>query len=325
MNEWELLRLHDEPCQHFDERLIHRTLMQNIPAFMDLLERFYLAWQQKKSIVRMPKKTVFTTNGLRGDFRVMPCVIDDFEGMKIKAVKVIGTNEEERVIQDKIAVGKALIINTTDNHAEGIFDVCALSSFRTAALSVLAFKHLTRADQEIIGMVGIGRIGFYTASILQQWLGRKEVLVYDTDSSRRDVFAGLFAGKMKVTGVGYNGLLQNATTVFYATTSSVPLLSADQAGNLEFISSVGADADNLSELDQSLVKGHIIVSESRQNISFGDLRRWHRAGVLHKESVLELRDMVGRSRPDKPTIFISTGTAVQDALLCRFLFDLLHH
>jgi len=51
MNEQDLLRLHEEPCTYYDERQIHRTLMRNVNAFMDTIERFYFAWQKNNKIV----------------------------------------------------------------------------------------------------------------------------------------------------------------------------------------------------------------------------------------------------------------------------------
>ena len=321
MENQKLLRLHDEPCAFYNERQIHRILMKHTNAFMDILERFYYAWQKNKNIVQQPKKQLFTTPGLKGDWRVMPCLISNFEGKTIKVVKIIGTNEEERIVQDKIAVGKALLINTTDNFVEAIFDVCALSSFRTAAISALAFKHTIDFRDQKVGLIGTGRVGFYTALIFYYWLGIKEISVFDVNKSRISDFKKALSNKIRIKEENLQNLCQNCTAVFLATTSAVPLFKDRHVKKMQFISSVGADANNLSELDQSLLKNRIVMSESRQNVSFGDLRRWHTAGLLKKRDVIELREVIGRPRKkDQPVIFISTGTAVQDALICQFLF-----
>src|SRR5258706_11752363 len=130
-----ILRLKEEPCLYFDEAQIHQAFMEKTPAFMGLLERFYATWHRNKVFTLMPHKQVFATEGLEGDFRVMPCNIQGFEGRLIKAVKVIGTDIEQKVIRDKISVGKALLLHPQDNFVQAVFDVGALTSFRTAAIS----------------------------------------------------------------------------------------------------------------------------------------------------------------------------------------------
>lgn len=322
MNEQDLLRLHEEPCTYYDERQIHRTLMRNVNAFMDTIERFYFAWQKNNKIVDQPKKQVFKNKGLKGDLRVMPCVIDKFEGKIIKMVKIIGTNEEEKQVKDKISVGKALLIDNDDNFVKGIFDVCALSSFRTAAISALAFKHTVETTQHKIGLIGTGRIGFYMAVILSRWLGVRELHVHDVNIKRLRQFKEIFGKKINIKDVTLNEICKSCTAVFLSTSSTSPLLKESNAKNIHFISSVGADAENRSELHKSILKNRKVISESRQNIFFGDLQRWFQAGLLKERQVIELREVIGHFKKEKqPVIFITTGTAIQDALICQFLFE----
>jgi ornithine cyclodeaminase/alanine dehydrogenase-like protein (mu-crystallin family) len=289
-------------------------------------EDFYVAWAGAEDIVSFPEKQVFTEPGLRGDWRSMPCTIRNYRGLVTTAIKVIGTNEEERVVRDKIEVGKALLLHPTDNYVQAIFDVCAFSAFRTAAISVLACKHCGARAGEPAGIVGAGRVGFYTAVILAEWLGARTLLVNETDGGRCAQFQAALAARagLEIRAVALDELARASHAIFLCTTSAAPLLDARRAGAAAFISSVGADADNLSELEPDILAGRILVSDSRQNIAFGDMRRWAAAGLLDRESIRELRTVVGRDwRPPQPVVFISTGVAVQDALVCQFLFDVL--
>ena len=317
----DLLRLPEEPCQSFNEEDIHRILVDNVIEFMDLLERFYLAWQKDNGIVIQPKKQLFTTSEFKGDLRVMPCIIDGFEGRTIKAVKVIGTNEEEKIIKDKICVGKALLVNTTDNFVEGMFDVCALSSFRTAAISVLAYRHAADIKEKQIGIIGTGRIAYYTALILNSWLGIERIHACDKNPDMLDRFYQLIGEQVDVSKQPLSSLCKYSQAVFLATTSEQPVLGISEAGGIPFISSVGADADNLCELDKSLAAGRHLISESRQNIYFGDMNRWRSEGLISTNDITELRSLVGCQTKIRPCLFISTGTAVQDALVCQFIKD----
>ncbi len=326
------MRLPPEPCVYYPEVTVHRELMRLVCPFMDALERFYLAWSREQAVVEQPPKQVFSRDGIRGDWRVMPCFVKQGwlgDGGVIAAVKVIGTNEEEQVIADKISVGKALLLNPFDHHVEAIFDVAALSSFRTAAISVLAYKHCGYHRGDIAGLIGAGRIGYYTAAILRQWLDIDQLLVHDCNDARRAVFLEAVSGWFGrgVRGTGLDDVCRNSQSLFLATTSTLPLLGADLGRNVRFISSVGADADNLSELEPDILVGRRIVSESTQNLFFGDLRRWHELGLIGPRDIVPLaklmRESAGGVSTRTSSVFISTGTAVQDAIVCRFLHDAL--
>lgn len=165
-----LLRLKNEPYVAYTESQIHQTIMEFAEDFCDLLERFYFHWKDRRGSVLLPTKQIYTTKDLKGDFRIMPCAYH-FEEKIVKVVKVVGTNEEEQVVKDKICVGKALLLHPSDNYVQAIFDVCSLSSFRTAAIATLAFKYLTETRNQMVGLIGAGRIGFYTALFLHRWLG----------------------------------------------------------------------------------------------------------------------------------------------------------
>ena len=318
-----LLRLNDEPYAYYDEVQIHQTLVSHASDFMDTLERFYYTLSKDKDLVVLPLKHVFTTKHFKGDWRVMPCMVKNFDGKIIKVVKVIGTNEEERTVKDKICVGKALLVDPADNFVQAIFDVCALSSFRSAAVSVLAFKHLAHVSDVKVGIIGAGRLGFYTGLLLFRWLGIKEVMIADPNKAHLDNFkhaAATWLPELKIKEGGLQQLCACCEALFLATDSQSPLLSAANSKHASFISSIGADADNLSEVHSSLAEERQIVTDSRQTMRFGDLKRWRDAGLIAADQVLELSEVMGKG-VTKKSLFISTGIAVQDAIVCQFLFD----
>jgi ornithine cyclodeaminase/alanine dehydrogenase-like protein (mu-crystallin family) len=307
--------------------------MGGLRAFMDFLERFYLEWADQNWTVIQPPKHFFQRSGIRGDWRVMPCAVtsvtpaNEAEWHGIDAVKIIGSNEEERVVTDKISVGKALLLHPTDHFVEAMFDVAALSSFRTAAIAVLAYKYCGHRPDHTAGLVGAGRVGFYTAVILNEWLGIRHLLVHDINESRgRDFLTAVndwYGARARCAGLAT--LRAESQSLFLATTSPHPLIDGRHERHAPLIASVGADADNLSELDAHVLEGRMLVSESKDNVACGDLRRWHDAGIIRTADIVMLSTLMSDARRSPPTVtpavFISTGTAIQDALVCRFLHD----
>lgn len=316
----ELLRLGDEEWVYINELQAHGILMDSSTAFMAQLSDFYDTWPHHDEI-QLPTKQVFENPALAGDFRVMPCVI---KPMKLKLVKIIGTNEEQRTIKDKICVGKAMLIDHYDNHVYAVFDVCALSSFRTAAIACLALQRSGLSPQAV-GLVGCGRIGFYTAHILHRRYGLEFLSVCDPDPVNYGRFTELCSHYVPGLRIQYktqDNLCRDSDALFLATTSENSLCDSSNSRHISFISSVGADANNLSEIDMSLIKTHRLVTDSLQSIALGDMHRWHSAGKIYLEMVTELKDFTTATHPqDKKILFISTGVAVQDALVCKFIYD----
>lgn len=315
-----LLRLEDEPCIYIDEMTCHNTMMLHCNEFMDQLQDFYTAWSETNSLVNLPYKQVFTDNEIKGDFRLMPCMLPE---AKQKFVKVIGSNEEERCIKDKICVGKSLLIDHFDNHVFAILDVCALSSFRTAAISALAYK-LCAKDAPDVALIGSGRIGFYTAYILHTWLGKKHFHVTDIKSQNQKNFLSLcehYLPGVEVHMTTQEKCLQTSQAIFLTTDSEHPIVNHDHAKNIQFISSVGADADNLSELAPSLLNSYNLISDSSHSMALGDMKRWLQEGLLKKDQLTELKQLFGKHEPPQRTLFISTGIAVQDALINHFVYQ----
>jgi len=318
-----LLRLQDEPCIFISDIEAHDILMTNSIEFMDELKILYKEWGSGKKWVTIPEKKIINTPNLTGDFRVMPC-ITDFSG-GIKAVKVIGTNEENRTIKDKISVGKMLLIDWYDNYTYAILDACVLSSFRTAAISLLSFSLVYDKKEDSVGLLGLGRVGFYTAILLHRWLGVTHINCYDNNPEISKKFVKLllyYAPNLTLNMLEKELLIKDSTSLFLATDSEISLLNVKNSSHLKFISSVGADADNLSELDETVIQGYHIITDSIQSMLLGDMKIWNDKKLLFKEDVVELKDIINsKNRLKESVLFISTGVALQDAIIGQFIVN----
>lgn len=317
----QLLRLQDEPYIHLSDYQIHKVLMANTPEFMNELSQLYLEWGQDEKWVNVPEKKIIKTPDLKGDFRVMPCITNLNNG--IKAVKVIGTNEENRHIKDKISVGKTLLLDWHDNYVYAILDACVLSSYRTAAISLFAYSLLVDKKAMNPGLIGLGRIGFYSAFILHHWLGVSTINCYDNNSQiikRFKKLLSIYAPELNINLMESDSVVTHSTSLFLATDSQNALLDSENTSHIKFISSVGADADNLSELHESILEGRNILTDSIQSMLLGDMKRWYDQKLFSKKDVIVLKDIA--TAPVKlsgNSLFISTGVALQDALISQFV------
>lgn len=319
----QLLRLQDEPFIHISDSQIHTILMLHASELMDIFKHTYIKWGENEETVHIPEKKIIQIPELKGDFRIMPCITTLHGGIKV--VKVIGTNEENRTIKDKISVGKTLLLDWHDNYVTGILDTCVLSSYRTAAISLLAYSLTQEQQSHNIGIVGVGRIGFYTAFLLYIWLGIKHISFYDTNQQivkNFETLASIYMPELSMDLMNEEEVIKNSDTLFLATDSKIPILTAFNSSHLTFISSVGADADNLSELHKSIIPRYEIITDSIQSMLLGDMSIWQKENLLSQNDVTELKDIINTHEPlSKPTLFISTGIAIQDAIIAQFVIN----
>ncbi|MBU3014246.1 hypothetical protein KO488_05710 [Poseidonibacter lekithochrous] len=317
-----LLRIEDEPFKLIDDLTVHNILTKDISQFMRNLKKFYNDWALDQSLITLPTKSIYSVDNIKGDFRIMPCIINKNE--KIKAVKIIGTNEENNFIKDKISVGKMLLLDWYDNYIYVAIDACILSSFRTAAISVLAYTLYEYHKENAISIIGAGRIGFYTALILHKYLKINTLYCYDIKNTDNFIqLCKIHAPTLKIIIKDTSEEVFNSTnSVFLCTNSEKSILNKENSKNIEFISSIGADADNLSELDSSIVNDFQIITDSKQSLLLGDMKKWEKNNLIEKDDVLELRDLINEKPLNKKVLFISTGVALQDAITAKYVYDL---
>lgn len=318
-----LLRLQDEPFIHISDSQIHSILMKHASELMDVFKHTYIEWGENEESVRIPRKKIIQTPDLKGDFRIMPCITTLRGGIKV--VKVIGTNEENRTIKDKISVGKTLLLDWHDNYVTGILDTCVLSSYRTAAISLLAYSLTQEQQSQNIGIVGAGRIGFYTAFLLYIWLGVRHINYCDPNpriAKNFETLVSIYMPELSLDLMDEDEVIKNSDTLFLSTDSKIPILAAHNSSHLTFISSVGADADNLSELHESIIHQYQIITDSLQSMHVGDMSTWQKENRLSKKDVTVLKDIINTHKPlKKRTLFISTGVAIQDAIIAQFVIN----
>jgi ornithine cyclodeaminase/alanine dehydrogenase-like protein (mu-crystallin family) len=321
-----LLRLQKEPCIFVSDVEEHNLLMEHREDYFRHFDEGFRFWAAHPDRVMITPKQIYTSPGIKGDFRVMPCQIHSDAG-SINTVKLVGTDEEERVVKDKISVGKAFIFHPTDNFIMGVFDACILSSVRTGACAAMGFKYLG-GDAKRVGIIGCGRVGYYSAEFISLFPSVETFVCYDTNPMNLECFKELVSARgLKCEyPKTLDEVKQSCDALILSTYSPVSLVSgADlKSGRIRFISSSGADADNLSEMDPTVpeVISKIYV-DTEHSLKVADLKRWKTQGLIKVEDVIELKEIVGgRHTPDMKQIrlFVTTGFAFLDCLTMDYMY-----
>jgi ornithine cyclodeaminase/alanine dehydrogenase-like protein (mu-crystallin family) len=309
-----LLRLAPEPCVYLDDLQVHRLLIDHLP---DVVARLEAALRLVGSPPTLESpyglKKVYRLGDTPGDFRIMA-----YADAATMSVKLIGTNEASTVVPDKISVGKLAVVHPVDHHIMALLDACVLSSLRTALGIAVAFRASGLSAPRRLGIVGGGRVGIYTALAFQRLGLADEVTLSDVSPQRlRDAAAVLaIEHGPTVMFAPAETILNRCDTVVLATTARTPILGGPDLNGrpIRFLASVGADADNLSELHPDVICRVRLVIGSPLCLGLGDLRRWA-ADDLLPATACYLHDLVsGRSQVggSGPICYVSTGFPLLD-------------
>jgi ornithine cyclodeaminase/alanine dehydrogenase-like protein (mu-crystallin family) len=266
--------------------------------------------------IDMPPKQIFADDDVEGDFRIMPCVLR-WGDRHWKTVKVVGTNNAQRIVPDKITVGKALVVHPRENFVTDVIDACILSSARTGACAAIGASALDAA-RERVAIVGSGRVGFYSALYLCAQGGVARLAFYDAIAERAENAARALAILYPHIEFTAHSGAPDANLVIVATTSTQPLLHPDDTSAATVIS-LGADTDVQRELYPAWRQAADLHVESFDSLRYGDLKHW---GVPPNE-VTELSRLFtsGRQAARDRAVFISTGSALFDNLAIGYLLE----
>ena len=241
----------------------------------------------------------------------------------IKLVTVTPSNRE----RDLPTVHALYVLSDTDTGAPlAIIDGEALTLRRTAAVSALASRFLSRADSRSMLMVGTGRLApemvvahCHARDIerVMVW-GRSERKAQETIERIKQ--AGLPDHVSIDTELVLAAASAGADIICCATTSTEPLLRAEWVKPGTHIDLVGGFRPNMREADDALMSTAALFVDTLEGAlaEAGDLVQPIQAGLLQATdiradlSALARASHPGRQSPEQITLFKSVGSALAD-------------
>lgn len=314
-----ILRVGEDIAIDVGELAVHRALTHEPVRYLDNLRKELAEIASGDTRIELPPKQLFADDG-GGDFRVMPCVTRG-KHRTTKTVKVIGTNLVQQLLPDQITVGKALALHPVENHVTHVFDACLLSSARTGACAALAIDLLADA-RKTVAVVGAGRVGYYSALYALALGGIERISIADAFPGRAAKLSSLLAQSYphcRFEPVEPD--MAAADVVILATTSREPVCHPP-AGGARLIVSLGADTDFQRELSAAWIDHADIFVDTADSAHFGDLRRWIDEGLMDKDCLRDLFDVMRNGvTGTRPRVFVSTGSALFDNLTIAYLLE----
>jgi alanine dehydrogenase len=242
-----------------------------------------------------------------GDFRAMPALggghallkwITSFPGNPAKGIPTV--------------MGVVLLSSAEDGRLVAVLDAAAVTALRTGAAAVLAAEVLGRGDAKSAAVIGAGVNG---EAVARTFAARGRVpLLWDVDEARaREVAERVGA---RVAPSREDALAAELLVTVTPGREIVLREGALRPG--QHVSLMGADGPGKAEIAvEELARGRVFCDDWEQASHNGDLVHAVEAGLLSRDDVAELGDVLigtadGRHSERDITIFDSTGLAIQD-------------
>ncbi len=289
------------------------------------IEEGFVAYSQGKAVIPPVGEMLFKDPP--GDVHIKYGYLmdDDYYVIKI-ASGFFESPSSSRYTSDGLIL---LFKKGTGELACALLDECHLTNVRTAAAGAVCAKYLAPKNIECIGVIGAGTQGRMQVEYLAPVIDCKEVMVWGMNQDELDDY------KKDMEPLGYRikttliteDIAAHCNLIVTATPSKSPLLSADKIRKGTHITAMGSDTLEKIELDPKILqKADIVVADSiSQCLLRGEIHQALKAGVLEKERIVELGDLIVRPElhrisEEQITIADLTGVAVQDIQIAKAVY-----
>ncbi len=280
----------------------------------------------------LPSKTVLRwgdtdAEKVNGFINAMPGYIGG--KYKMAGIKWIGSqpNNIKRGIPQATAV---VILNDIETKIPlVIMEGSVISAMRTAAVTAVAAKYLSRKDSDRLGIIGAGYISRnILKAVLNVRHSIKEAFVFDLDKER----AQEFSREMRVeTGINISPVktaeyaVRDMPILITATTSKTPIIKDEWMAEGSFYSQL---AGFEAEVEVLVNADKVILDNTEEVIHRGisTLCRAMEGGQFKKTDIYaELKDIIsgklpGRENDSERVFFQSVGMGIEDVAFATEIF-----
>jgi ornithine cyclodeaminase len=291
------------------------TLRGALPtaAAVDALEQGL----KKDPLPSSPPRSVYSVDG--GALLVMSAWGEQGIGVKLMTLEPGNPSRGLPLLH-----GAFVLFAADDKRPVAVLDGAALTALRTAAVSALATRHLSRPDARRLLIFGAGRQAhahleamcavrpIESVAIVDPVLGRARGLVEHALDMGLDATVGSMDG------------LEEADVVCCCTTSEEPVVDGSRLSQGVHINAMGAYRPDMREVDTTTLRRSRVIVETREAAlaEAGDLLIPLSQGAWTADDIdAELAEVVrgpkARRDPEEITLFKSVGVAFEDLIVAR--------
>ncbi len=224
-----------------------------------------------------------------------------------------------------------LLLDRLTGAARAVIDGEALTLRRTAAVSLLAARHMARADARSTLIIGTGKLAPYMAHAHARARRLDRLWVW----GRRGEGAQSMAQRLRDEGLPAQAVddlesaVRDADVISCATTSTYPILRGAWVAKGAHLDLVGGFRRGMREADdEAISRARIVVDTYAGALAEAAdiLEPLERGAITRASIVAELAEIVldparGRGADTEVTVFKSVGSAVADLAAAQLLLE----
>jgi len=265
-------------------------------------------------------RTVLTVGPTKAYFGVMPAYMPDPERLGMKLVTVFNTNEQ-RGLPSHLAT--IVLLDPDTGALAAIMDGRYVTEARTAAVSAVSARHLSRPDARRLAIIGTGVQARSHLEAIAEVRPLDDARVWSPRPASRDRFvhdmADRLPGRLRAVNRAEDAV-RDADLVVLATSSPTPVVESAWIADGAHVMAIGACRPDQREMDPALVaRGRFFVdSRAAALVESGDVvmnvaeGRFTEAHIAAELGEVVLGRAKGRTLREGITIFKSLGMAVED-------------
>ena len=240
-----------------------------------------------------------------------------------QAVKVATIFPGNTALEQPSINGVVALFDDQVGTLAAIIDFHLVTKWKTAGDSLLAARHLARADSETILIVGAGTVA---ASLLEAYAAlfpEARFLLWNRSKDRAEALAQRCPTAEVCAEL--KSAVQEADIICCATMSTTPLLEGSWLKPGQHIDLIGAYRPDMREADdETMRRGRLFVDSRDSTLAhIGELREPLAAGVIEESDVLADFYALERftRKPEDITVFKNGGGAHLDLMTCRYILE----
>jgi ornithine cyclodeaminase len=285
---------------------------------LDVMEETLSALARGEAL--LPLRQVLMLPGGQGAFAAMPAHLSSPAAIGIKVITVFPGNHGTEYDSHQ---GAVLLFETEHGRLLAVMDATSITAIRTAAVSGVATRALSRLAASTLALLGSGVQAATHLDAVALVRPLRRVRVWSRDPARvaRFVTAARSRHPFDIqAAASAREAVEDADVVCTVTASREPVLEGAWLRPGAHVNAVGASLRTARELDSAAVARARVFVDRRESAASeaGDLLIPRAEGAIGDGHVQgELGDVLlgrvdGRTRDDEITLFKSLGLAVED-------------
>jgi alanine dehydrogenase len=268
--------------------------------------------QPLRSMMRLPGKT-----GLLG---IMPGYAESLGVMGIKVISVFHANRDAGYPSHQ---GVVILFDAKHGQPLMIFDAAEITAIRTAAVSALATRLLSRENSELLAIIGSGEQAERHIESISLVRKIKHINLWSRNEKNATELVKKISSEYSIPiSLKKNAkeAVENADIICTVTSSAQPVVRGDWISNGAHINAVGSSTAATRELDTTAIMKSKLFTDCYESLfnEAGDFLIPKKEGaVIDSDVKADLGEVIkgikkGRENKEEITIFKSLGIAAED-------------